>query len=556
MKKIFLPSLLLIANVCFGQVNLNFGLKAYYPFTGNANDISGNNNNPVFNNATLTADRLGNPNNAYHFNGTNSYMQIPNSATLNMANKISLCAWVKPIGFYTGNCQNNAMVTKLNSDNQPGNYSLRFNPWQTVCSSNPNYAAEQFGAVVHPGGGSNGGAIAWSSPFIQLNQWYSVIYTNDGVIGKIYINCILYDSTPVTSSYNFSNAEDLFLGHLNSATFPYWLNGDLDEIRLYDRALNQDEVNTLGGCIIPFACNNWLRTQAVGQSVKVGDLDITGNQMTIEANFNCSSFPTSRPDKWEDIVSKHSGTNDANYVLRMDLAAITTTTGHYLTPPPCDNLQLNKTYHVALVYDGINLKLYRNGFLISQIAVTGNLVTNDLLTTIGDYAVNNPVGTNFLGYLNEVRIWNVARTQVQLQTYMNNSLPNPTTIPGLQAYYTFDNLVNKQGNAAWDGTLNGGATINNTNPNCTFVADSCAVTPPTFTIINDYTPVLALNPCTNTLTVENGTAYNVGDTVLLIQMKGAIIDSTNTAAFGTITDYKNAGNYEFNYVKSKTGISY
>ncbi|MDP4263903.1 MAG: PKD domain-containing protein [Bacteroidota bacterium] len=74
-------------------------------------------------------------------------------------------------------------------------------------------------------------------------------------------------------------------------------------------------------------------------------------------------------------------------------------------------------------------------------------------------------------------------------------------------------------------------------------------------IINDYTEVLALDPCKNILTVANAGAYNVGDTVLLIQMKGAVIDSSNTAAFGTVTDYKNAGNYEFNYVKSKTGNS-
>ncbi|MBK6381290.1 MAG: hypothetical protein IPF72_17090 [Chitinophagaceae bacterium] len=66
--------------------------------------------------------------------------------------------------------------------------------------------------------------------------------------------------------------------------------------------------------------------------------------------------------------------------------------------------------------------------------------------------------------MNEVRIWNVARTQVQLQTYMNSSLPNPTTTSGLLAYYTFDNLLNKQGNAAFNATLNGGATINTTKP--------------------------------------------------------------------------------------------
>jgi gliding motility-associated-like protein len=73
------------------------------------------------------------------------------------------------------------------------------------------------------------------------------------------------------------------------------------------------------------------------------------------------------------------------------------------------------------------------------------------------------------------------------------------------------------------------------------------------TIINAYTPVVSLDKCKNILTVEDGTAFNTGDTVLLIQMKGAVIDSTNTAAFGTITDYKNAGNYEFNYVKTRAG---
>jgi gliding motility-associated-like protein len=231
--------------------------------------------------------------------------------------------------------------------------------------------------------------------------------------------------------------------------------------------------NALDNLKLTLDCNNWLQTQAINQKVTVGDLDVSGNQMTVEANFNCTSFPIARPDKWEDIVSKHANTTDANYVLRMDLAGITTTTGHYLTPPPssCYDLSLNRTYHVALVYDGTILKLYRNGIIISQIAATGNLILNNYLTTIGDYAVFNPVGTNFFGYINEVRIWNVARTQAQLQTYMNTSLPSPTTQTGLLGYYIFDNLINKQGNPAWNGTLSGGATINNTNPNCTFLPD-------------------------------------------------------------------------------------
>ncbi|MEO6729922.1 MAG: hypothetical protein ABIN01_01810, partial [Ferruginibacter sp.] len=71
--------------------------------------------------------------------------------------------------------------------------------------------------------------------------------------------------------------------------------------------------------------------------------------------------------------------------------------------------------------------------------------------------------------------------------------------------------------------------------------------------INTYTPILGFNQCLNKITVENASTFNVGDTVLMMQMKGAVVDSSNTNSFGTVTDYKNAGNYEFNYVKNKVG---
>lgn len=463
--------LLITSGSVVAQVNLNQGLMAYYPFSGNANDVSGNNNNPVFNNATLTADRFGNPNSAYSFNGTSSYMRILNSPTLNYNTQMSITVWVKAAGFYQGPCHGNSILVKEDAGGQPGNYLLFFDDngftnGQNCAIPVPDIQHQNFY-------GTNTPPPPGYSPFIQTNQWYMVTYTSDGTTAKLYVNCDLKLSFPA-NGWTFTNAYDVYLGKMNNASFPYWFNGTMDEVRLYNRALNQQEIDVLGGCAA-LPCSNWLRTQAVGQSVTVGDLDISGNQMTIEANFNCSSFPINRPDKWEDIVSKHSNTTDANYVLRMDLAAITTTTGHYLLSPLCDNLVLNKPYHVALVYDGINLKFYRNGFLMNQMPVTGNLILNNWMTTIGDYAVNNPVGTNFLGYINEVRMWNVARTQAQLQTYMSTSLPNPTTQTGLLGYYTFNDLLNKQGNVVYNGTLNGGATINNTNPNCNFVIDSCAL---------------------------------------------------------------------------------
>src|SRR5690242_9009348 len=120
-----LSLLLLFSNALLGQVNLNQGLVAYYPFNGNANDASGNGNNAVFNNATLTSDRFANAGSAYSFNGIDNYMRIPNSPSLNPANQISICVWVKVAGFYQGKCHGNNIVMKGDADYLAGNYMLR-----------------------------------------------------------------------------------------------------------------------------------------------------------------------------------------------------------------------------------------------------------------------------------------------------------------------------------------------------------------------------------------------------------------------------------------------
>lgn len=298
-------------------------------------------------------------------------------------------------------------------------------------------------------------------------------------------------------------------------------------------------------------CNNWLNLPSYQSYVTLGDLDIPGNTVTIEAVF-VRTAPYSGGYNWAgDLVSKHIDPNDVNYLLRPNNAEITTSAGFFITPPICE-IELNRTYHAALVYDGSTLKFYRNGFLMSQVPATGNLIQNNHPARIGLYA-GTAHNTNLIGQINEVRIWNVARTQDQIRTYLNTSLPSPASQPGLLAYYTFDNLVNKQGNTAWNGTIGGSATINASVGNCNINADSCSLTAGIGDIINTYTPVVAFYPCENKIAVEDPSTFNIGDTVLMIQMKGAIIDSTNTSSFGSISDYRNAGNYEFNYIKSISG---
>ena len=70
-------------------------------------------------------------------------------------------------------------------------------------------------------------------------------------------------------------------------------------------------------------------------------------------------------------------------------------------------------------------------------------------------------------------------------------------------------------------------------------------------VVNIYTAVTNITP--NSVTVTSSTGFSVGDRVLLIQMKGATINQTNTASFGQVVAMGSAGNFEFTNIASING---
>ena len=167
-------------------------------------------------------------------------------------------------------------------------------------------------------------------------------------------------------------------------------------------------------CDISFAqtitCNNsWLQIANSQSFVTIGDLDVPGTQLTVEGLFSRQSSLTPEGFSSLNIVSKHWTPADVNYLLRVDRAEITTSNGYFATPDICTT-ENKKIYHVAMTYDGATLKFFRNGFLMSQIACTGTMFQNDYPTTIGATAGNPTTNTTLIGYLNEIRIWNVPKS--------------------------------------------------------------------------------------------------------------------------------------------------
>lgn len=207
--------------------NLNVGLVACYPFTGNANDSSGNNNHGSTVIASLTTDRFGKPNRAYNFNGS-SYIEVPNSLTLSSTtNALTISFWVKISSWVYQNGVNYAsVISKSNST--------------TDCSFR--YSITPYGASI-----INNGKL-WNytpGPMINpLNTWIHFVVTVNGNTLNLYKNGAHFGSTTSFSSFVFSNNNYLQIGRDYPGILDYFY-GVLDDVRIYNRDLSSSEVNQL-----------------------------------------------------------------------------------------------------------------------------------------------------------------------------------------------------------------------------------------------------------------------------------------------------------------------
>ncbi|NDB95354.1 MAG: DUF5011 domain-containing protein [Verrucomicrobia bacterium] len=241
--------------------SLNRGLVAYYPFNGNANDESGNGYHATtagdpggaLNAVALTQDRFGYGNQAYHFPGrirwtawdpvlsnyTSSWMSVPGTGSrLSNLTSFTLSCWIKlydPISDYG----NGGIILGNVGDDYSGNRGLGF--W---CNRNSG-----FGFGVGWGGG--GEAPTWSGLPPQAGRYYHVTATYNGTRASIYVDGQLAASQNV--SYPLQSTKDLSIGrHVqgpisNPPGFTGEIVADLDEIRIYDRALSAQEVAQLAG---------------------------------------------------------------------------------------------------------------------------------------------------------------------------------------------------------------------------------------------------------------------------------------------------------------------
>jgi hypothetical protein len=193
-------------------------LVAYYPFNGNANDESGNNHHGTVIEAILTADKDGNANSAYYFDGVNDYIDLGDWEN---GGAMTFTFWARwdALNFYSrivdlgnGKGDNNIVVSNYRTEDK-----LFFSTY------NNNIETTMYKSTI------------------TLNQWdfYSATVDENGVM-TTYKNGQEIQKTTGYIPYLLLRTEQ-FIGKSNFSADEYF-KGAIDELKIYNKALTADEV--------------------------------------------------------------------------------------------------------------------------------------------------------------------------------------------------------------------------------------------------------------------------------------------------------------------------
>lgn len=503
---------------------LTDGLVGLWSFDGadlsgtTAYDRSGNGNNGTLTDGPAAA--IGKVGQALNFDGVNDYVGVADSNSLDMTANWSVATWVKFDSFYTGNCENNAIINK-GHDGLNGFYGLDITEPDELCG--PTTGAKQASFSIRFSDGTSAG-VSGNTQNLTTGIWYHLVGTYDGTSLKIFLNGVQDGSTSVSGKTVAANTDLLYFGKMNNGSFPYWVDGSIDDVRIYNRALSATEVQALyalgdadkinssmaqpqgtgrldsglqsywsldenTGTTTTDASTNaltgtltngpaWITGQigygidfdGTDDSITTPDADVLdvvdGRNFTLSGWFNRDTFTTD-----DTVVAKRNGITAAEngYLAYIDDATDKLT---FEVSDGTDEYQLESAstfvatgwHHFAVVWNdtvSTETKLYIDG-RAENTTNTGTFANvNSLANAVTfNLGAESDAGNPFDGKLDEVRLYNRTMTADEVDRLYR--LTTPTSVDtALKGYWSFDG-ADLSGTTAYDrsGSANNGTLTN------------------------------------------------------------------------------------------------
>jgi hypothetical protein len=539
---------------------LSNGLVGYWKmdessWNGTANEVVDSSGNSVHGTAVNSASTT---TAKYHrggsFDGVSKYVNF--TAISPTVSSFTAAAWI----YITGD-GNGGINSVMSAD------KFRF-----FINNSGNYMRSQIG--------SSGSYDQTSSVAVSRNTWHHIVLTFDGTTRRYYLDGVMSESN---ATYGTGAGWASHLGTIQSNA--YYLNGTLDEARIYNRALSPVEVTKLynwapgpvgywnfnegsgnpndssGGGNNGTATNTTIIVGKFGKARLFSGNDyvsITNNSLlqptgglTILKWVRFNSFG----DSW--LVSNQPSTFDINYgyQLREDTPSNTIgfAVGHGGSATQLFSsgaLNTDIWYFVSAVFDGSTAKIYINGVLNNSGSAGASTINYSGVAANMYIGQRSDNGFRTNAAIDEVKIYNYARTQKQIVEDMNAGHPSGGSPVGSQmAYWKFDEGYSTNaydsGPNGYNGTFLSAPVWNN---NCKFdkcltfdnVDDGVSIANQNFTSLSDYTMSAWVRPLGNHKNYD-GTIISSGDwnvnhwAFTLNQTNTAIalrrMDGTNSPSF-------------------------
>jgi hypothetical protein len=440
--------------------NLSDGLVGYWNFdvgTGtSAPDLSGNSNTANFGTGSSAPGWVaGNYGIGVSFDG-NDYINIGNSAPLNNLTNMTISAWINPNAFSAS--YRSGIVSRRGATG-----GLNFD----LSGSSEAGGAGKI-EVMEAGGNFVQGATT-----LTTGNWYYVTAVMEGNTVKLYLNGSLDGSG--TLSWTWDSSTPIYFGNINNINY-YWFNGKIDEVRIYNRALSPAEVRELydwaPGPVAYYDFEEAAGTNVYDKSgygiggtwngtgthwtngkygkagsfnggndyVDMGDVNsVEGlSAMTLSAWIYPKAIDATdrrivaKENSWYFYASNTFGANQIKYVTHGNSGSDENVTLNA-------TVSLNKWVYATVIYSNGNTSLYIDGVL-KDTASNVAMPTSNYQLSIGAKSVDGGVFQEFFnGFIDDVKIYNYARTPKQIVEDMNAGHPaGGSPVGSMLGYWKFD----------------------------------------------------------------------------------------------------------------------